>query len=445
MKERMKKFGRRLVSPRGWGYGLFWSWNIIFLAFMFLGFAPQVLPQMVTAVRAEVIPAQFLVYAVILTAIPAAAVALGLTVLRREPGRLLTLGYGVEGPLMLLLALRFFAVREATPAVVVLLSIAGLGVATLVWQLLDRRIDARRPGLAHVGAIGLTCLLLTGLYAGAWIAFYAVPLAAESWEILSSFVRDIGDITRGMEWRFVPLFVLGTILAIYSATLFVAMPVAVPVMYIRAWWRGLRALAQKQGWGRAVALAAIVLAVCAASFVVANRQPQHRAFALLETRPATVDEARALLDQQETIRAGLLNAYLAPWRYVSAVGEVRHVSAMYESALDMSPERAAGVQRLYEAVARPLLYAPVEPTAEPGGGRGSWMDNRAFREEPAKAAKLYKTFFDRPIVEGEREAIVHAARSTWSLDQAQQAGRWTRRNRRGWRSTTGRCTWRGRR
>ena len=253
MKERMKKFARRLFSPRGWGYGLFWSWNIIFLAFMFLGFAPQALPEMVTAVRGGVIPAQFLVYAVILTAIPAVAVVLGLTVLRREPGRLLTLGYGVEGPLMLILALRFFVVREATPAVAVLLSIAGLGVATLVWQLLDRRIDARRPGLAYVGAIGLTLLLVTGLYAGTWIAFYAVPVAAESWEILSSFVRDIGDITRGIELRFVPLFVLGTILAIYSATLFVAMPVAVPVMYIRAWWRGLRSCwrwAQGRSWGR---------------------------------------------------------------------------------------------------------------------------------------------------------------------------------------------------
>jgi len=418
MKERMKKFGRRLVSPRGWGYGLFWSWNIIFLAFMFLGFAPQVLPEVVTAVRGGVIPGQFLVYAVILTAIPAVAVVLGLTVLRREPGRLLTLGYGVEGPLMLLLVLRFFVVREATPAVVVLLSIAGLGVATLVWQLLDRKIDARRTGLAYVGAIGLTLLLVTGLYAGTWIAFYAVPLAAQSWEILSSFVRDIGDITRGMEWRFVPLFVLGTILAIYSATLFVAMPVAVPLMYVRAWWRGLRSLAQRQGWGRAAALTAIALAVCAGAFVGANRQPQHRAFALLETRPATVDEAQALLDQQEAIRAGLLNAYLAPWRYISAVGEVRHVSAMYESALDMQPERAAEVQRLYEAVARPLLYAPVEPSTPETSGRGN---QRAFREEPAKAAKLYKTFFDRPIVEGEREAIVHAARSTWSLDQAQAA------------------------
>src|SRR5919108_3205715 len=62
---------RRLTSSRAWAYGLFWSWNIIFLAFMFLGFAPQLLPEMLTAVRAGTVPAAFLAYGAILVAIPA--------------------------------------------------------------------------------------------------------------------------------------------------------------------------------------------------------------------------------------------------------------------------------------------------------------------------------------------------------------------------------------
>jgi len=407
---------------RGLAYGLFWSWNVIFLAFLFLGFAPQMLPEMITAVRGGVIPAPFLAYAVILTTIPVAAVVLGLTVLRRSPGGLLTLGYGVEGPLMLLLTIRFFVVREATAAVSLLFSIAGLGVATLLWQIVDRDIDARRHGLSHLRVAGLTLLLVAGLYASAWIAFYAVPVAAEGWNILTDLVHNMWSNLTHMEWRWIPFWVLSTILAIYTATLFVVMPVAVPILYARAWWRGVRALVAGHGRVRAAGLAVAVLAVCVAPFVLANQQPQHRAFALLETPPATPDEARALLDQQEAIRAGLLNAYLAPLRYVSAVGEVRHVSAMYESALGMSPQQAARVQRLYEAVARPVLYEPTDTEAvETGGRAGVRTDQRALREEPAKAAKLYKTFFDRTITEGEREAVVHAARSTWSIDQAQAA------------------------
>ena len=41
------------------------------------------------------------------------------------------------------------------------------------------------------------------------------------------------------------------------------------------------------------------------------------------------------------------------------------------------------------------------------------------REEPLQVARLYKAFFDQPIIDGERETIVRAARSTWSLEQAQ--------------------------
>lgn len=419
---------RTLLGPRGWAYGLFWSWNLIFLAFMSLGFAPQVLPEMITAVRAGAIPAAFLGYALILTAIPAVAVILGLTVLRRSPGRLLALGYGVEGPLMLLLTVRFFAVREMTPAVALLLIIAGLGVATFLWQILDRNIDARGAVPAHVRTAGLTLLLLTGLYASVWIAFYAVPLAVFGWERSAEVLRGVGQFWHdlldalarfdwrdllGLRWRSVPFWGLGSILMAFTATLFVAMPVAAPVLYLRAWWRGLRALGRRSGHRRAVALVATVLAAGALLLVQANRQPQHLAFALLEAPPASPAEAQALVDRQETIRAGLLNAYLAPQRYFSAVGEVRHVSEMYEWVLKMPPERAARVQRLYEAVARPVLYTPVNSRPAEAG-----EDNRALREEPLRAAELYERFFDRSILDGEREAIVRAVRSTWSIEQA---------------------------
>ena len=102
-------------------------------------------------------------------------------------------------------------------------------------------------------------------------------------------------------------------------------PIAVPILYFRAWWRGVRTLRAAYGWPRPAALTAAVLAACAILFVQTNRQPQHLAFKILETPPATPAEAQALLDRHTAIRRGLLNAYLAPIRYVSAVGEVRLV------------------------------------------------------------------------------------------------------------------------
>ena len=97
------KFVRRILNINIWGYGLFWSWNLIFLAFMFLGFAPNVLPETINAIREDLIPIKYLVTAVLVTLIPLLAVLLGLSYLRKSPRKLLLLGYGVEGPLMVLL------------------------------------------------------------------------------------------------------------------------------------------------------------------------------------------------------------------------------------------------------------------------------------------------------------------------------------------------------
>jgi len=65
------------TRPARLAYGLFWSWNTIFLAFMFLGLLVLSCYQRVlTGVRAAMIPAQYLAYGIILAAIPAAALIL---------------------------------------------------------------------------------------------------------------------------------------------------------------------------------------------------------------------------------------------------------------------------------------------------------------------------------------------------------------------------------
>ena len=417
---------RKIFNLTVWGYALFWGWNIVFLAFMFLGFAPNVLPELVTAVRGGLIPPQFLVYGLTLVSVPVAAVVLGLTLLRGQPDKQFALGYGVEGPLMIMLFVRFFVIGQATPAVIFIMGVAALGIAALLWQLLDPHIDRRGPALSTLRVIGLSLLLLTGLYAAAWLSFYAVAVAGTLWSGLSAIITDLPEFFRAMseflvdlfttgELVFIPFVLLGITLMLFTATLFVLMPVAVVIIYVREWWRGVRTFT----WRRPLALAAsaVVLAAVVGLYALVNRQPQHAAFALLENPPTSPAEAQAMLNQQETIREGLLNAFLSPQRYLSAVGEVHHIAEMYRSTFNLSPQSAAQVQSAYEAVVRPLLYQPVTP---PQPIENRW-NNFTLQAESREAAELYATFFDEPIIDGEREAVVAAARSTWSMEQAEAA------------------------
>jgi putative PEP-CTERM system integral membrane protein len=231
-------------------------------------------------------------------------------------------------------------------------------------------------------------------------------------------IRQMFDNLSGMDLAFILYIVLGFILWTYTATLIFVMPVAVPLFYARAWWRGVRGLVAKSGWMRVSATVMAVVGVLVVSVGLTVRQPQHQAFALLETPPASSEEAQDLLAQQDAIRDGLLNAYLAPARYVSAVGEVYHVNDLFQEAFRISEQRAEVFQQAYEVVARPALYEPVE---QPESAYSNRWENRVFNKEPARAAEMYEAFFDEPIIDGEREAVVHAVRATWSADMAQTA------------------------
>ena len=422
----MMEQANRIGLKESLAYGLFWSWNVIFLAFMVLGFAPRLLPELIREVSEGTIPVNYLIYGLILCLIPLAATILGLTVLRRVPGGLLALGYVVEGPLMLVLVIRFFLIRQATPGLTYLLVVTWLGMAAFLWYALDPRVEGRSRFSSPVRLVGLTLMLLVSLYAAVWIGFYAIPLAgaASNWmiEVLKNpldfyrqVVRFIMDLfEQGFIWIFPTI--LGGVLLLYTLALFALAPFAIPILSLRAWWRSLRAQLNRSGWLVSGSLIAITVITTFVLFFVFNLQPQKQAFDLLEQPPVSLQEAQALLEQRETIRSGLLNAYLAPFRYISAVGEVRHVSSLYSDVLKFSLPAARNVQKLYEKVALPLLYQPVHVQAIEG-----LQDNIALQNEPQEAAQLYQRFFDEPITVGERDEIVSAVRSTWSASEAEAA------------------------
>lgn len=421
----MKKLFRSISNSGVLGYGLFWAWNLIFLAFMLLGFAPLILPSLLIGAQANIVPVSFAATALLLIFIPIVAVILGATVLRREPGKLFALGYAVEGPLMLLVAIRLFVVREMTTLMAFVFVIAALGMLAFFWQLLDRKIDQRGAAATTVRVAGLTLFAIVALYAAVWLAFYAIPLAGALVNGVVQLFVHIDDLMRSL-WlavldfprnlAFIPFAVFGMLTFAFSATLFVLMPIAVPILVLRAWQNALRNFFTRFGKAPAAILTMATAAACIALFLVLNQQPQQTAFALLEAGSTQPAQAQQLAAQEETIRAGLLNAYLAPQRYVSSVGEVQHIRQMYNSVFGLREADFIGLERVYEVVAAPLLYKPVGEAVENAG-----QNDGALNRESRKAAELYEAYFDETIFDGERATVLTALGSTWDVQGAQQA------------------------
>ena len=403
-------------AREGWARGLFWAWNAVFLALMLFGFAPLQLPAIVESVRSGVTPPIYLVFCLVLIAIPLVASAAGLLFLRKLPYRLFALGYVVEWPLLLILLFRFAMIREGNPAITVLLVWLAIGEAAFIWHLFDRRIDESGSFWTFLRLAGLTLLFFGTIYAAVWLLFYVPPLAVLFSQAVDNVVRNFGSILRdARNWYDLPLQFLAFVLFLFSASLIIVMPVVAPILAGRAWLQSLR-LGRKKG-GLPAALGTVLVPVVAVLAVLglSMAQPQQVAFKLLETPPATLQQAQALLQRTEQIRAGLLNAYLGPFRYISSVGEVRHVSDMYETQLNVSRSTALEFEQAYEVIIRPFLYEPVHPVDLTG------FDNQAFNKEPQEAAALYQNFFDTTIVHGELPTIVAAVRANSNGAQADLA------------------------
>ena len=411
-----------LVSrPKGgwsWTRGLFWGWNVVFLAIMLLGFAPQQLPQLIKSVREGVTPLIYLVYSLVLISIPIVATLIGIFVLRKKPDKLFALGYVVEWPLLLILAFRFFVINEGNPAITVLLVWLAIAEAIFLWYLLDEKIDTRPNFWRHLRLAGLTLLFSGTIYAAAWLAFYIPPLAVTLYEAVKNLFLYFGDITRSlssMRWYDLPLTILSQLLVFFSGVLILIMPVAAPIIAGRAWLNSLRSSQKASGRVASLFISFVPLALVLVILAVGMQQPQKTAFALLKEPPATPEQAQALIDRKDQISAGLLNTYLASFRYISSDGDVRHISDIYQWTLKLKQESAWRVQLAYEVFLRPFLYTPVYPIS------ASTPNGQTLRAEQTEAAVLYQRFFDTPINKGERETIVNAVRSTSNVNQAELA------------------------
>lgn len=379
--------------------GIFWIWNICFILLVYFGILPIGGFEFFRAMVDGTIPYPFVISLLGIMLVPPVCTFLGGWRLRKHPVLLLRLFYGVEAPLFGLCLLRLFLLRETTPASTYLLTVCGLAIATFAIELFFGYAAYRKP-LAWFQMVTHSLVLMVGLYIGGILMFYTVPSLCV---FLYSFFQFqwLGNVLQSLihqplESAFVGLifiFLFG-----FSCTLFVAMPYVLVNIFLHSWGRIYQAFGRQHGWWQAVGISGGVAIATFALFLQTQHQPQTIAFALLDPPPQTQTERQAVLAEANTVRTGLVNAYLHAYRYLSPWEDSQALAAWYRQVFNLNSDQAQFWQTWHNHFFSPFLYQGDQADAE-------------------RAANLYAQVFDEPIQKGERRAIQQALESTVNREE----------------------------
>jgi len=368
----------------------FWLFNLTLLLIAYAGLLPFIGHAFIIDALKGELPLDFLLFLVGLIGVPTTVTILSLnnTSTEKRSIPLTKLFYGVEVPMLVVCMLRFFWLRELTPSSVLILITGCLCVGAYLHQLIYNKPTGKGAWLQLVCH---SLMLAIALYVGLLALFYVLPISAA---ILYGILHTPIEMSFMVIFYAIILFPVPVILTAIATA-----PFGITSVYFQAWRQNLTHFAARYGWNKAWLGTSAVIMSWLLLLIAAQKQPQTDVFALLQ-KPIVTQSDRALLVQQsEKIRQGLLNAYLAPYRYQDYGGENTNIRDLYVSVFHWEKKAAQTLQNTYNVLASPFLY-------------------KGKRTDRDTAAKLYAEFFDTPILRGEQKAIQKAVQSTFNRTEA---------------------------
>ncbi len=367
---------------------LFWISNITFLLILCVGFLPSIGMALARDSIGGTVPIDLMIPFVGLVGVPLTATIAG----RKQPQTksplslsLFELFYAIEAPILAACVIRLFMLRDLTIVSSFLLISGVLGFAgSYYWFWQQRQAEAVEQRGNLFSLLGLSLFLLVSLYLVAIASFFVLPVSL--WFLTHAEVLFLTIIIF-------PLFACGfAVSSVPFGMLFVAQ---------KLWWQNLQQSIERYGKWQVQSFVAGLTIIWLGIFVSLSHQPQVEAFVLLKQQPADAPVERlhqqaANLQQSEQIRQGLLNAYLADYRYLRYPDD-RSVINAYDW-LRLPEPIVQGLQTGYNFVTEPFTY----------------HGNRADREV---AEKLYAEFFDIPILRGEKDTIRRAVEANFNRSE----------------------------
>lgn len=429
-------FNKETIKRRA-AYFIFWAWHLIYTVLIVALVIPTITWPLIQEASSSSVPLHYILYALILVVLPFVSMFLGAKIFHGNYRNLMKYFYGFEMPLTFFLLVRIMTFRDSNPGVSWL--ILNVSIALIAWfifllvqhkkqnQLLKQfkkeheqqhaeqesdksEYDENTPlpvpvpfKDSPVAIAASTIIALVGLYFGTLFFIIMFPLAV-------NFIAELGQGLSRVDFEDIfyffinPLIWLLAIFVLFTMSLFIALPVMMIYLYVGQFVKRLPSLLSPMK----IAVVCTVIAVSATGFIYLNQQPQQAIFTLLdekiEQEKLTDESRKLLLMQSDAIKAGLLNAYLARYRYVSTAGLSNRIQHSYKRTFNISADLANIPQTFFNNLAVPFLY----------DGK-NWDDK-------AKAEHLYEAFFDAPIQKAERQAITDAVKHNWEMSQDNEAG-----------------------
>ncbi|MCK5727465.1 MAG: TIGR02921 family PEP-CTERM protein [Thiotrichaceae bacterium] len=393
------KVNKETIKRRS-GYSLFWAWHLIYTVLMVALIIPELIWPLLLSVTSSSAPWHYIIYVIILLLLPLVSIVFGITIFRGNFRNLLKYFYGFEMPLLFFVLLRMMTFRDANTGIDWL--IINIAIALAAWFTLlyfqnkNNKLLVLENNLLAI--IGSTIIAIVGLYFGIALLILMIPLVVE-------FIKDIYTLALRVDLRDIfeffinPIMWLGVSFILFTMTLFFALPIIMIRLYLGQFMTRLPTLLTPTR----IAIVISIVVINSIGLSYFSQQPQHTAFALLDKKIETQEDQKKLLQQSDLIKTGLLNAYLARYRYLSTTGLSQRVKSNYQNTFGLK-ESAAIPQTLFNAFISPFLYQGE-----------NWDDIE-------KAEKYYTMFFDTPIQKAEREKIIEAVKHNWEHTIGNEAG-----------------------
>jgi putative PEP-CTERM system integral membrane protein len=372
-------------------YIIFWSWNVIFLIFFFSVIVPDIGNGILSAIFASEIPIDFVIIFIAGSSVPFLSIILGLTKFKKDTKKLFQFFYGIEIPLGFVLFLRLAVLRELTPGTWQLLILLVFGGIVYLFDLLSSK-DQTDKIINSIRFSGHTVLMLIAVYFGIIMLFYFIPIISTLFIEFFTFqwIQNIGFFFMSAIVIFFFLVISGTILLI--------LPIAMPTLYIKKFIKGIQEFNTKHSVNFTYSIAAFVIILNIFLFILLNKQSQQDVFKMTDKDSFSLEEKEEILMNEEFIKKGLLNSYLASYRYIAAKDD-RALAHLYEETFGINSNASDVIQRMYHGVILPFVY----------DGESHWI-------EKSKAEEIYAKLFDAHIQKKETKTIKRSLQATWDRD-----------------------------